>query len=314
MTEGKISRRTILSMAGAVAGAGIMSQSGEAAAKPAAKPPFTYSLNMATIRGYNLDIVAELEAASKAGYTGVEPWISKVTQYKQKGGSLSDLKKRIADLGLTIEGAIGFASWIVDDDAARTKGLEGMKRDMDTVAQIGGKRIAAPPAGANKGPMLDLDKVAERYGKLLELGDEMGVLPLLELWGFSANLHRLGQTAYVLAECGHPKASLLADIYHIYKGGSNFHGIKTIASSAIEVFHMNDYPNMDRDKIGDKDRVWPGDGVTPMKQILTDLAAKGGTTVLSLELFNPNYWKTDAVTTAKTGLAKMQECVAKAIG
>jgi 2-keto-myo-inositol isomerase len=32
----------------------------------------------------------------------------------------SDLKKRISDCGLTVESAIGFAEWIVDDDARRT--------------------------------------------------------------------------------------------------------------------------------------------------------------------------------------------------
>jgi len=36
--------------------------------------------------------------------------------------------------------------------------------------------------------------------------------------------------------------------------------------------------------------------------------------VLSLELFNPNYWKQDALEVAKIGLAKMKEAVAKAIG
>lgn len=49
-----------------------------------------------------------------------------------------------------MESGIGFAKWIVDDDDERGKGLEEAKRDMDTLAQIGGKRLAAPPAGATK--------------------------------------------------------------------------------------------------------------------------------------------------------------------
>jgi sugar phosphate isomerase/epimerase len=92
--------------------------------------------------------VDEIEIAAKAGYGGIEPWIREIDAYVESGGSLNDLRKRIADLGLVVESAIGFAEWIVDDDARRAKGLEEARRTMDIVRQIGGTRIAAPPAGA----------------------------------------------------------------------------------------------------------------------------------------------------------------------
>ena len=48
----------------------------------------------------------------------------------------------------------------------------------------------------------------------------------------------------------------------------------------------------------------------PLKQILADLAAMGGTKVLSsLELFNETYWKEDAQLVASTGLQKMKQLV-----
>jgi len=46
-----------------------------------------------------------------------------------------------------------------------------------------------------------------------------------------------------------------------------------------------------------------------MKEILTDLRLMGGTKVLSLELFNADYWKQDALEVAKTGLQKMKKVV-----
>ena len=137
---------------------------------------------------------------------------------------------------------------------------------MDLLAQIGGKRIAAPPAGATGEPLLDLSKAAERYRALLDLGDQTGVVPQVEVWGGSKNLHRLGQSMFVVIESGHPKACLLPDVYHIYKGGSDFHGLKTISSRAIQVFHLNDYPaNPPRETIRDADRVMPGDAAAPLK-------------------------------------------------
>ena len=280
---------------------------------PAAEPkgPFRFCLNTATLRGYKLSITEEVDIAGQAGYDGIEPWLGNLWNYKNGGGSMPDLRKRIEDAGLTLESAISFPAWIVDDDAKRAKGLEDAKRDMDLLAELGGKRIAAPPAGATDQPGLDLFKAAERYRALLELGDQTGVTPQLEVWGFSKNLSRLGECALVAVESGHPKACILGDVYHIYKGGSDFAGLGLLGPRALQVFHMNDYPaDPPRDRIGDGDRVYPGDGVAPIAQILKSMRAVGATPVLSLELFNKTYWQNPPLDVARTGLEKMKAAVA----
>jgi sugar phosphate isomerase/epimerase len=283
--------------------------------EPNRTAPFRYCLNTSTIHGQKLSLDKEIETAAKAGYNAIEPWVDNINNYTKGGGNLKDLRKRIADLGLTVESAISFFRWIVDDDSQRARGLEQAKRDMDILAQIGGKRIAAPPAGATREPGLDLLKAAERYRTLLELGDKIGVVPQIELWGSSKNLHRLGQCMFVVIESGHSKACLIPDVYHIYRGGSDFTGLKLLSANAIHVFHLNDYPaEPPRDRISDRDRVMPGDGIAPLTQILRDLHANRSQAVLSLELFNPTYWKQDPLTVAKTGLAKMKTEVRKALG
>jgi 2-keto-myo-inositol isomerase len=104
-------------------------------------------------------------------------------------------------------------------------------------------------------------------------------------------------------------------VFHIYKGGSDFHGLKLLSAGALQVFHINDYPaEPPRAEANDSHRVMPGDGVAPMTQILRDLASTGGNTVLSLELFNRGYWEQDPLHVARLGLAKMQTAVATALG
>lgn len=278
------------------------------------KHNFTFCLNTSTIREQNLGLIGEIETASKAGYNGIEIWVSTLEDYINKGGKLADVKKKSEDLGIKIENAISFPKWIVDDDSIRSQALEQAKKEMDMLAAIGCNRIAAPPVGATNTPGLDLNKAADRYYDLLKVGDESGVLAQLELWGFSANLHLFGEVLYVAAESGHPKACILPDVYHIYKGGSDFNSLKVLNGSSIQMFHMNDYPaNPPRTSIGDKDRVYPGDGVAPLTQILTDLNDKKSPIVLSLELFNQNYWKQDALSVAKTGLSKMKQSVQNAL-
>jgi len=275
-----------------------------------------YCLNSGTIRGHGLSLVEEIDLAAGTGYDGIEPWTRSLQQYKESGGSLSDLRKRIADDGLRVESAISFARWIVDDDALRRKGMEDAKRDMELVAAIGGTRIAAPPAGASGGDSapLDLFAAAERYRALLDAGRQIGVTPQVEVWGPSKNLSRLGEAVFVAVESGHPDACVLPDVYHVYRGGSGFAGLGVLSGTAVHCFHINDYPtDRPRETLNDADRVYPGDGDAPLSDILRTLRRIGFCGALSLELFNRDYWKQPAEDVARTGLAKMKSAVARAI-
>jgi 2-keto-myo-inositol isomerase len=276
--------------------------------------PFRFCLNTGTISGFKLPLTEEVEITAKAGYQGIEPWLPAIQKHVQDGKSLADLRRRIADAGLAVENAIGFAQWIIDDDAQRAKGLEQMKRDMDLVAQLGGHHIAAPPAGANNIAGMDLRKIGQRYRAVLELGKQTGVSPLLEIWGHSKTLSRMSEGAMVAIEAGHPDASLLLDIFHIYKSGCDFAGLRQLNGRALHVLHVNDYPaKPPRETATDADRVYPGDGVAPLKTIFRDLRDIGFQGALSLEVFNRQYWKGDALTVARTGLEKTKAAVKSAL-
>ena len=322
MANDKLSRRDLVSTGAAILAGGAAStviSGGRAGARPAesaAQPtgrdtsPFILGLNTSTLRGHKLSIVEEIAIAEKAGYRGMEPWIDELEKYAASGGSLKELGKRFLDAGISIESAIGFFEWIVDDPARRQKALESARRSMDLVQQVGGKRLAAPPVGATDRAMTDLLRVAERYRALLELGDRIGVVPEVEVWGFSRTLGRLGEAAMVAMEADHPGACILPDVYHLHRGGSGLAGVKLLAPRAIHVFHFNDYPaNPPREKLTDADRVYPGDGVAPLGTLLRDLADGGFRVMLSLELFNRQYWSQDPLTVARTGFEKMDALV-----
>lgn len=315
-----ITRRQTLAALTASIGAAVLPET-PASARPVspqadsapANPAFTLCLNMSTIRGQKLGFVKELETASRAGFRSVEIWIDTLQQYLQTGGTIADARKRIGDLGLTIENLIGFSPWIIDDQTARTKGLDQMKREMELLAQLGCRRTAAPPVGAQApdSPVIDLRRAAERYRAILDLGQQTGVVPQLELWGFSKNLNKLSEVMYVALESGHPSARLLLDIYHLYKGNSSPASLPLVGKPAIEVFHVNDYPaHLSRETIVDADRVFPGEGVAPIRETLALIKDPAKPIVLSLEVFNKNYYAQDALAVTKTAFAKMQAMVA----
>jgi len=284
------------------------------AAKTTPAEPFGYCFNTSTISGQKLGLVEEIEIIARAGYQGIEPWIRELDAYVKEGGSLSDLGKRLRDVNLSVESVIGFFDWIVDDDAKRAKALDEAKRNFELVAAIGGKRLAAPPVGATDIVNFDLNKAADRYGELLVLGQKAGVTPMVEVWGFSKTLGTLGAALMVAADCGHAGASILPDVYHLFKGGSDISGLKLLDGASIGVFHFNDYPaNPPRAEITDAHRVYPGDGVAPIGDLLKILRDIGYRGMLSLEVFNREYWKQDALLVASTGLDKMRTIVKKSL-
>lgn len=299
-----LTRREILGGSVVAVGAAmeIGAMPGAAAAPKAGK--FRFCLNTSTIMGQKLGLVEEIEIAAKAGYVAIEPWIGEIEKYVAEGGSLKDLQKRIKDHGLEVASGIGFAEWIVDDPERREKGLETAKRDMALLQQIGGKRLAAPPSGATEQSDLNLTAAAERYHALCEIGDSLGVIPMVEVWGFSKSLTRLGEAALVAIQSGHPKACVLPDVYHLYKGGSPLAGLKLLTKNAVQHFHLNDYPGLPQATITDADRVYPGDGIAPLKDLFKLLHEMGYEGTLSVELFNKEYWKHDALTVVKTALEK----------
>ena len=268
------------------------------------KNKFKFSLNTSTISGQKPGIEKYIDVAARAGYECIEPWIGDLKTYVESGKSLRTLKKLLDDSKLAAINAIGFAPWMSDDDTQRAAGFLQMREEMEMMAALGCTRIAAPAAGVRASP--DLYKVGERYRELLELGRQTGVRPQLEIWGASVFSH-IGQAMMAVAVANDPDVRILPDVYHLFRGNSGFESLKMIDGKMIEVFHMNDYPgDIPREQMEDKDRIYPGDGVAPLKQIIADLRNMDGTKILSLELFNREYWKQDPLQVAKTGLEKMK--------
>ncbi len=272
-----------------------------------------FSLNLGTIRSYDLNLKQELEVARDAGYRSVEIWLDRLADYTRgadnkefDSSKLRELRNFLDSEGLRVEGGIGFASWIAHDDDRRAAGLDELRRQAEALAILGAGCVAAPAAGVNE--RVELSKIADRYRATLELCEPYGVRPILELWGVSPALSRVADGLAICADTGCQDAALLLDVYHMYRGGNSFASLSLISGSALPIFHINDYPaTPGREQLNDSDRVFPGDGAAPWRQILTTLGKNGFNGALSFEIFNRSYRdKYSALEQAKIGLEKMR--------
>ena len=311
MQETKISRRTMLIGSGlALLGAGLASAASPIRpASPKSNFPFRISLNTSTISGYNLPVEQQIEFCAEAGFDGIELWTKDIDAYIKKGGTYGQLADRLRSSSLILENIIGFSPWIMGGE-----GMEQMLKEMDMAAALGSRCIAATALGIDKIDRNQFETYSRNYRRILEHGDSVRVRPLLEVWGAGA-LNQLSDATCIALGTGHPKATLLLDFYHLYRGNNSFDSLNLINGAELPVFHINDYPSMPpRTQLTDADRVYPGDGICPFDNLLPLLQKTGFSGALSLELFNPSYWTdTDVRKALQTGYRKVASVITHAM-
>ena len=310
-----LNRRNLLKAGGAAAAtlvtaAGTMAARGAPAAQPAdaKKERWKLCMNASTIRPAPLE--EKIAATAKAGYDGIELWVDEMMKYEKDGKSLDDLGKRIKDAGLEAPNIIGIWSAMPADPAAKAKLFEDAKRRLAACAKVGAKHIAAIPAPDR--PDMDVRWAAARYAELVDLGKPFGVGVALEYGSYLKGIHTLGQSAAIIMEANRPEGSIVADTFHSFNGRSSWEGVRFLAGAAYAVWHVNDVPKeCVAGQSKDADRIYPGDGVLPLAQLLKDLWANGFRGPLSLEIFNREEWKKPAAEVAKVGIEKMRAVIAK---
>jgi len=273
-----------------------------------------YCLNTSTIRACGLSIEEKVKLAAQAGYQGIELWVSEIDAHVHQGRKLSEIKEMLEQHGLVVPNIIAFFQWAIPDKELRKKGLEEAKQIFSIAQQLNCPYVAAPPAGITNMPNIPLEDIAEYYKNLLNVAKDIGVKPLLEFWGHAKVLGSLSEAMQVLKLVDEPEALLLADVFHMSKTEGSFELLCALKGSQLGLFHLNDYPDApDITKLTDAERIYPGDGVAPLGQIIGTLKQIGYTGMLSLELFNEEYQEKGAEHVVKTGLEKMKNAVEEAM-
>ncbi|MEX2591130.1 MAG: sugar phosphate isomerase/epimerase [Anditalea sp.] len=271
--------------------------------------PWPICLDTATIRPASLR--EKVQIAAKAGYDAIEPWDGELEEFETAGGNLKDLGKEIKDLGLFVPSVIGLWNSLPPTKALFEESLKDTRNRMRMASDIGSEHIQTIPNTV--GEDYDQKYVANRYRELIEIGiNEFDINPAIVFVKFFP-LKTMGQAAGVALDANHPKAMIIPDTYHMHISEGGFEGLKLIKGEMIAIFQFADAPASPAvAELGDKHRVYPGDGVLPLPEILKDLKATGFKGCVSLELYNPDYWKQDLQQVAETGLRKTLEVIQKA--
>jgi 2-keto-myo-inositol isomerase len=265
---------------------------------------FIYCLNTSTIRPTPL--LDKIRIAGQAGYTAIEPWNDEVDEYLARGGSLAELKLALSDAGLSVVSMIALFGWITAEGEEYRHVLDECRRRMDQAAALGSPYIVASPPQE----VVDLTHASRRYADLLRLGRIAGVKPSMEFLGFVDGINTVESALTIAEGSGDPDATVVADVFHMIRGGGSVDDLLLLKGDGLACFHVNDVPaNPDPLTQSDADRVLHGDGIADLRRVFANLRAIGYNGPLSLELFNPTLWLADPLDVVRRGLDRVRAMV-----
>jgi sugar phosphate isomerase/epimerase len=265
-------------------------------------PMLTPCLNTSTIRPAPL--MTKIDAAAAAGFRAIELWNDDVTAFVREGGSLPAVVDRLAERELRVPSVIAVMGWIGCPPAERAKSRKEAVRRMEQAKALGSPSIvASPPMGR-----VDVEQAAADYRELLQIGRDLGIRPSMEFLGFVEQINSIPAAWEIVERAGDPEGTIVIDWFHMVRGqGSTLDDLRRIPAERISIVHLDDVPyNKPFAEMSDADRVYPGEGDIPIRDMNAVLREIGYQGPISLELFNASLWAQDPFAVARTGFEKSQ--------
>ena len=121
----------------------------------------------------------------------------------------------------------------------------------------------------------------------------------------AASINTFGKAYSIIQEVDKENVGITLDCFHFHGMDSSLDDLARADGSKIFVVHLNDTEDFQIGSLLDEDRVWPGDGCIDLDAILQVLKKIGfKEDVVSLELFQPEYYKMSADDVYRMGKEK----------
>lgn len=250
-------------------------------------------LNGATLMTTPTPLV--LEIARDAGYAGIEARAERLLRDPAEVRTTADVTQPREVLTLN-----GVALTVRPDGRMDRSLIEAdLAARLQICRDLGSPYLLAIPPRA---PGLETRRAIPGTRDALELARDraggVGVRIAFEFLGFGDSpINTLAIAAETVD--GIDAVDLVLDSCHWYASGSQ--SLDDYPVERVILVHLNDAPDKPPREIEDADRVFPGAGVINLPELLSNLQKRGYEGPWSLETFNPNYWKQDPATIARTG-------------
>jgi len=240
------------------------------------------------------DLPTDIAAAARAGFKYLEIWAAKMDAYLAEH-TAADLKALFVehDIRPASINSIEFITFRTPLEYEEIKARCGEL--CETCRTLGCDTIVVVPSPTPPDDATHEEIRAESVKVLRELADMAGsydVKLAFEFLGFGwCSVRTLDQCREIVDETDRENVGLVIDTCHFFAGGSALSSIERVAPEKILIFHINDVEDRPKETIEDAHRLLPGEGVIPLREILSRLQHTGFDGLCSVELFRPAYWE-----------------------
>ncbi len=238
-------------------------------------------------------LTSDIESASKAGFDIIEIWKSKLFDLMKKR-DLPWIRNFSADYNIVPYSINSIEQATFSKD--HKEKLEECKALCSIASDLGVKVVIVVP-GFLDSPLPFSEIKRESVGVLKEFGEtalEKGIRLSFEFLGFSnCSVKNLNEAIEIVDSTDLDNVGITVDSFHLFVGKSDLDDIKHLDKDKLYIVHINDIPEVGDREPKDSDRIMPGDGILPLKALLFELESIGYDGVISVELFNPDYWDWD---------------------
>lgn len=257
------------------------------------------ALNGATTM--HADLETDIKAASEAGFELLEIWAAKLREFL-KTKTVNDLKEYLKanDLKPYSINSIEHITFRNEADYAE------IKAECEELSAIAGKLecpyiVVVPgklPDNATK--ELIIDESVKVLNELAEIAEKHNVSLAFEFLGQTdCSVQTLDLCNEIVEKVNRQNVGNVLDTFHFYAGNSTFEAIEKMNPDKLFIFHINDAENLPKENLTDAHRLYPGEGILPIKEIKAKFDEIGYDRMVSIEIFRPEYWNQDPFEVAR---------------
>ena len=261
------------------------------------------ALNGATTM--HADLETDIKAASAAGFELIEIWAAKLREFL-KTKSVADLKHLLEESNLEPY-SINSIEHITFRTAAD---YENIKRETEEFSKIAGE-INCPYVVVVPGKLPDnageeeiVEESVNVLNELADIAEKYNVGLAFEFLGQAdCSVQTLDLDKKIIERINRDNVGLVIDTFHFYAGNSSLEAIETLDPKKLFIFHINDAEDLPKESLTDAHRLYPGEGILPIKEIKERFDLIGYNRMVSIEIFRPEYWDENPFEVAKKAKA-----------
>lgn len=241
------------------------------------------------------DLITDILAARDAGYDCIEIWAAKLRDFLKKS-TVAQLRRLLEDANLE-PWSINSIEHITFRSAEDYAAIKAECEELCAVAEaIDCPFVVVVPGKLPENASRD-EIISESVRVLNDLADiaaKHNVALAFEFLGQTdCSVQTLELCNEIVERTNRPNVGLVIDTFHFYAGGSKFESIENVQPGNICIFHINDAEDLPPEQLTDAHRLYPGEGILPIREIKRGLDKIGYGRVVSIEIFRPEYWNED---------------------